>query len=929
MEDDVKYVAAVTLGSQDALHYGMPRRSGRYPWGSGDRPYQHSGDFLSTYERMKASGAKDSEIATFMNINSQDLPIFVKAAKHERRRLDVKRVESLKADGKSNREIGRIMGIAESSVRSLLDPNTSERKDRAQEVAEKLKAELLEKRMLDVGRGSEAILGVSRECLMEAIYILENEDNFNLYPMGISTGKHKQSNTQILTLPEYEYQDVYKRQGDIQTPGDYYSPDNGKTFNKLERPSSLNSSRVYIRYAEDGGLEKDGVMEFRKNVPDLDMGGVHYAQVRVLVDDNKYMKGMAMYADDIPEGYDVVYNTNKKRGTDPSDVFKKAKSDPDNPFGAAIKANGQTYFIDPETGEKILSPVNKLKEEGDWNDMSKTLSSQFLSKQSKTLISQQLDQTFKNYEAELEEIKQINNPVLRKEFLKDFADDCDSATVHLKAAALPRQRTQVILPLTDMPDTQVYAPNFRTGEEVVLIRFPHGTIAEIPRLTVNNENKKAKSIMGQAKDAIGINPSVAGILSGADFDGDTVLVIPVNDKVKVNNKKPYAGLIGYEPKELYSLNTQIKAFEKKYPGIENKKEEVYIKKFKKEYGISLMASGSVQKEMGMISNLITDMTLMGADDKEIERAVKHSMTVIDANKHKLDYKQSYIDNDIDGLKRAYQYKGIDPETGKEKYGGAATLLSKRNQTIRVPERKGSGIIDKETGEVSYRESGRTYYDKKTGTYKQAQTEVKLFSTVKDFKDMSSGTIQEDLYAEYANNLRALANQARVEYVNTKTTAKNTESSKKYANEVSSLNTKLLVAKKNAPLERRANAMANSEVEAKKLDNPDMTKKEIGKARQIALTKARLIVGASAQKISISDSEWDAIQNNAISASKFTEILKYADADELRQRAMPKNYTISSTKQKLIKQLADKGYTSADIADQLNVSVSSVLKYSST
>ena len=25
------------------IHYGMPRRSGRYPWGSGDRPYQHSG----------------------------------------------------------------------------------------------------------------------------------------------------------------------------------------------------------------------------------------------------------------------------------------------------------------------------------------------------------------------------------------------------------------------------------------------------------------------------------------------------------------------------------------------------------------------------------------------------------------------------------------------------------------------------------------------------------------------------------------------------------------------------------------------------------------------------------------------------------------------------------------------------------------------
>ena len=36
------------------MHYGMPRRSGRYPWGSGENPYQHSGDFLSrVYELRK------------------------------------------------------------------------------------------------------------------------------------------------------------------------------------------------------------------------------------------------------------------------------------------------------------------------------------------------------------------------------------------------------------------------------------------------------------------------------------------------------------------------------------------------------------------------------------------------------------------------------------------------------------------------------------------------------------------------------------------------------------------------------------------------------------------------------------------------------------------------------------------------------------
>lgn len=35
------------------MHYGMPRRSGRYPYGSGENPYQHSGDFLSRVQELK------------------------------------------------------------------------------------------------------------------------------------------------------------------------------------------------------------------------------------------------------------------------------------------------------------------------------------------------------------------------------------------------------------------------------------------------------------------------------------------------------------------------------------------------------------------------------------------------------------------------------------------------------------------------------------------------------------------------------------------------------------------------------------------------------------------------------------------------------------------------------------------------------------
>ena len=43
----------------ELMHYGMPRRSGRYPWGSGKDPYQHCTDFLSRVQYMVDNGVSD------------------------------------------------------------------------------------------------------------------------------------------------------------------------------------------------------------------------------------------------------------------------------------------------------------------------------------------------------------------------------------------------------------------------------------------------------------------------------------------------------------------------------------------------------------------------------------------------------------------------------------------------------------------------------------------------------------------------------------------------------------------------------------------------------------------------------------------------------------------------------------------------------
>ena len=155
----------------------------------------------------------------------------------------------------------------------------------------------------------------------------------------------------------------------------------------------------------------------------------------------------------------------------------------------------------------------------------------------------------------LEEIKALTNPTIKKHMLEKFADGCDAAAVHLKAAALPGQKYHVIIPINSLKDNEVYAPNYENGTKLALIRYPHGGRFEIPILTVNNKNQLVnKIICKQSIDAVGINHKIADQLSGADFDGDTVMCIPTHDaggKVKILNKRPLKDLEGFDPKVEY------------------------------------------------------------------------------------------------------------------------------------------------------------------------------------------------------------------------------------------------------------------------------------------------------------------------------------------------------------------------------------------
>ena len=956
------------------MHYGMPRRSGRYPYGSGEDPYQHGNrDFLGRVEELKKSGWTETpeNIKKEFGLTTTQYRKEKSICKDERRMLVVARAKALSEDGKTPTQIGKEMGVRESTVRSWLNTESETRMLKARETANTLKKLVDEKGMIDVGVGVEKELNISKEKLETALYLLERE-GYNTFKGGIPqiNNPGQQINQKVLCPPDTPYKINSKGQKvssaiydyeNIHTVKEYISRDNGETYErKFTYPESMDSKRLMIRYKEDGGIDKDGIIELRRGVPDLSLGESRYSQVRIMVDKDRYLKGMAVYSDDMPDGVDVIFNTNKTKDVAMRDVLKKVKDDPDNPFGSLIKdANqGGQYWYDPETGERVSSKhkgaklglINKRADEGDWDEWADALPSQFLGKQSLSMAKKQLGIAKSDKQAEFDDICSINNPTIKKHFLDKFADECDAAAVHLKAASLPGQKYHVIIPVNTLKDNEVYAPNYDDGTKLALIRYPHGGTFEIPILTVNNKHAPAKKLLGKdVIDAVGINSKNAELLSGADFDGDTVMCIPTHDrggKVKiistVKNGKGLKGLEGFDPKTKYGYDNEGGK------RVDADGTEHYYRN-----GKEFKIMKATELEMGMISNLITDMTLSGsATNDELAAAVRHSMVVIDAEKHKLDYRQSEVDNNIKALKLKYQ--GRVDENGRTRTG-AATILSRAKGQEDVPKRQGTPKVNtkykkdgspnpdydptRPEGALVYKLADDLYYTKRTVNKRTGEVKETVKTRTQKSTQMAETDNAYDLvskarnpielaYADYANDMKAMANKARMESFNTGKIAYSATAKRTYEKEVKDLNNKLDDALMNAPKERTAQRMANAELQKKKAADPNMKKEDQRKVGQRALTKYRDEVGNVSRRdrnIKITDREWEAIQAGAVSESTLKKILNNADVDELRQRATPKTYnTVSSGQAARIKAMSA-SYTLKEIADKLNISTSTVSK----
>lgn len=907
-------------------HYGTPRHSGRYPWGSGKNP-QRNKNFLQRADELAAQGLSRKEIAEYFGMSTGQYTTARKVYKYEKQMNDQLQAYKLKEKGWSNVAIADKLGVSEGTVRNMLDPNKKKHENRVTTIADELEAKLKERPYLDVGEGVNRQLNISEEHMNAALMVLQDRGyNVMGYRLPQATNPKQFTNLKVLCGKDVTREELSENLAKITSPEGLYFEDNGAIVKHLKPIPSIDSSRIKVRYAEDGGADKDGVIEIRPGVDDLTLGGRNYAQVRIGVDGTHYLKGMAVYGYDMDPGVDIVFNTSKHEGTPmlgkgDATVLKKMKDDEQNPFGAAFR---QWEYPDAN-GKMHTSPINIVNDDEDWEGWKKNLSSQFLSKQPIALAKRQLDLKYSEMADEFNDLKSLSNPTIKRALLDEFADNCDSAAEHLKAAALPRQGSFAILPVNSLKDNEVFAPRYDNGEEVILVRHPHAGTFEIPRLKVNNKNQEALEVIGnEASHAIGINSNVAKQLSGADYDGDTVLVIPTKGH-NITTDKPLKGL-----QEFTETFTDIYTRDPASNRCTGKSHD------------GMIGDGfNKGMEMGKASNLITDMTIKGATLPEIERAVKHSMVVIDAEKHNLDWQRSESDQGIAELREKYQDGG-----------GASTLISKaKGQAKPILERKeyfsrnDSRMTDEErerfdNGEKVYYNSNRKYPEKnkKTGEYTgkwlDATETHSNMELARDARELSTGTYMEEVYAAHANRMKAMANEARKEMRSTGRLERNKSAEKAYAEELASINEKYLKAELEAPKERQAQAIARSNINARIAADPTLKDKDnsgkLKKISQKAVNDARDLVNGGEHKkryrITLTDKEWEAIQAGAISDTRLKKIIQYSDKNEIKKLAMPReNRGMSASAKSRARLLLDSGHTLAEVAESLGVSTSTLTK----
>src|SRR6478735_6224928 len=145
------------LKADELMHYGTPRHSGRYPWGSGgeDQAVPRTANFLDHVKEMRRQGISDTDIAKSLDMTTTEFRVRNSREKNFAKQRDIQHAQALKDKGVSVSEIGRLMGKNESSIRALLAPGVKDKTDRLTSTMNMLKENVAVKKFIDVGVGVE------------------------------------------------------------------------------------------------------------------------------------------------------------------------------------------------------------------------------------------------------------------------------------------------------------------------------------------------------------------------------------------------------------------------------------------------------------------------------------------------------------------------------------------------------------------------------------------------------------------------------------------------------------------------------------------------------------------------------------------------------------------------------------------------------
>src|SRR5699024_9622536 len=203
-------------------------------------------------------------------------------------------------------------GLSPSTVRNRLKPEANRKARQLDAAMTTLKAQVDNKSYLDISAGTEAAMGVTIGQKEKAVRALLNEGYTRHVVKVPQLGTNEPTTTLVLAKPGTTWKEVHENRLDIQ-PFSGSVEDNKVTPDGWVKPLSIDPKRVGVKFIEDGGALNDGTIHIRPGAKDLDMGGNRFVQARIQVGDKHYLKGVAIASDDMPDGVDVLFFSNKHK----------------------------------------------------------------------------------------------------------------------------------------------------------------------------------------------------------------------------------------------------------------------------------------------------------------------------------------------------------------------------------------------------------------------------------------------------------------------------------------------------------------------------------------------------------------------------------------------------------------------------------------